>query len=253
MINQLVFFGSSPFSVPVLEKIIASNRFQNISVITTSDKPTGRGLKLTPNPVKLLAQKHNLPVTESHTNIQTNQNTIGLVAAYGKIIPQSVLDMFNGQIFNIHPSLLPKYRGASPLQQQILDAVVDTGVTIIQIDDQMDHGPILAQQPDKILETDTWISLGERLFSTGTDIFINLRDELGIRHEQEHDKATYTKKLTRQDGFVSWEEFNQPEKLNNKFRAFYSWPGVWTTNPAGKRVKLISINPLKTQEEGQAI
>ena len=98
---------------------------------------------------------------------------LGLVAAYGQIIKPEVLDQFHGQIYNIHPSLLPKYRGPSPLQQQILDGVTDTGVTIIQLDAQMDHGPIVAVAHDNILPDDTTQTLGNRLFEKGAELFLN--------------------------------------------------------------------------------
>jgi len=240
MVN-LVFFGSSPFSTIVLEKLT-----DHVSaVVTTPDKPAGRHLKLTPNPVKLLAQKHNLPVVENlHDSSFIIHDSTGLVAAYGKIIPQSILDKFNGQIYNIHPSLLPKYRGPSPLQQQILDGITETGVTIIKLDEKMDHGPIVAVANDIIFPGDTTHSLGERLFAKGADLFLSLvlsTSHLALK-EQDDTLATYTQKLTRQSGFVPWDQFN-PSSLNRQFRAFHPWPGVWTLNPQGVRLKLVSLHP----------
>ena len=122
--RNIIFFGSSPFSCIVLEKLVLSAKCQVLSVVTNPDKPAGRHLKLTPNSVKVLAEKHNISVSTSMNYELSTTNCIGLVAAYGKIISQNVLDKFAGQIYNIHPSLLPKYRGPSPLQQQILDGVV---------------------------------------------------------------------------------------------------------------------------------
>lgn len=230
-------------------------------VVTTQDKPVGRHFKLTPNPVKVLAQKHNINIQYSVSNIQFEPGAIGLVAAYGKIIPQEVLDKFNGQIYNIHPSLLPKYRGPSPLQQQILDDVKETGVTIIQLDAQMDHGPIVAQEKDIIRSDDTWITLGNRLFSLGTDLFLKFLLEPRTYHlePQDHSQATYTKKLTRQDGFVEFEKFknclefrNSDLEIKRKLKAFADWPGVWTLTPDGKRLKLISLDPSLVQPEGKS-
>jgi methionyl-tRNA formyltransferase len=289
MPQQIVFFGSSPFSIPVLEKL------SNVKlVITTPDQPVGRHLKLTPNPVKLWAQKHNIPVIEDLKSLlngagiceqerrpdagndqaarapavaNTEPQKIGLVAAYGKLIPQNILNTFNGQIYNIHPSLLPKYRGPSPLQQQILDGVTETGVTIIQLDSQMDHGPIVAQEKDTILSTDTPETLGKRLFEKGAELFLNspllfpslkLREGLGVSYPQNDSLATYTKKLTRQAGFIPWGEMSQilsnkqyAISINRKFRAYYPWPGIWSTNPEGLRVKLVSLTPPLVQLEGQ--
>lgn len=236
--RNLIFFGSSPFSLIVLEKLLSAEGCELRAVVTTPDAPTGRHLKLTPNPVKVLAQKNNIPVFETMNDYCMTMNDdsmTGLVTAYGKIIPQSVIDSFNNRIYNIHPSLLPKYRGPSPLQQQILDGVTETGVTIIQLDAQVDHGPIVAVAHDKILPDDTTVTLGNRLFEKGADMFLKL--QIPNPESQNHDEATFTRKLTRQDGFVSWEEY-QTQNLSRKLRAFAGWPGVWTINPKGERVKI---------------
>lgn len=247
---QVVFFGSSEFSLVVLEKVLGSG-CQVLAVVTTPDQPSGRHLRLTPNPVKVLAQKNNILMFETMHDYRmpTNDNsmTIGLVAAYGKIIPQSTIDAFDGKIYNIHPSLLPKYRGPSPLQQQILDGVTETGVTIIQLDDQVDHGPIVAIAHDKILPDDTTQSLGERLFTKGTELFLQLLNNSPLPFpslsQREGPEVSYTKKLTRAGGFVKFSELKNTPEIRQKFKAFYPWPGVWTLNPSGKRVKLISISP----------
>ncbi len=256
---NLIFFGSSPFSVVVLEKLVTSDKNQVSLVVTKPDRPVGRHMELQSNPVKIAAEKHGVPVTDQLTSLPTdNPQTVGLVAAYGKIIPHSVLNTFGNQIYNIHPSLLPKYRGASPLQQQILDSVTKTGVSLIQLDAEMDHGPIVAQEKNTILADDTWITLGNRLFAKGTDLFLNsqfsnLNSQL---IPQDHSEATYTKKITRQDGFVSWKDINSQlsilnSQLQRKFRAYAQWPGIWTTMPDGKRLKLVSINPILVQIEGK--
>ncbi len=216
MSSTLVFFGSSDYSVPVLQKLLDS-QVNVISVVTTPDKPVGRHLKLTPNPVKILARKNNIPVIKDLSEIINHKSLfinhpVALVAAYGKIIPQEILDTFHNRIFNIHPSLLPKYRGASPLQQQILDGIKDSGVTIIQIDARMDHGPIVAQEKDVILPEDTTRTLGTRLFAKGADLFIN-EVLLKIRNLklkiQADSQATYTKKLTRESGYVEYSQFKK--------------------------------------------
>jgi methionyl-tRNA formyltransferase len=261
--TPLIFFGSSIFSVTVLQKLLdraSSTEYRISAVVTTPDKPAGRGLKLTPNPVTAFALQQGLHIQYSMSNIQLQPNFIGLVAAYGKIIPQFILDKFNNQIYNIHPSLLPKYRGPSPLQQQIMDGVKQTGVTLIQLDSQMDHGPIVAAQKDIILPDDTWITLGHRLFSLGTDLFINLQD-IGCQtpRPQDESQATFTRKITRQDGFIPWLDFElslkctpQTPNIRRMHSAFAVWPGVWSINPQGVRIKLISLNPPTVQLEGKS-
>lgn len=244
--QKVIFFGSSPFSCVVLEKIAP----YCVAVVTNPDKPVGRHLKLTQNPVKTLAQKFKIPVFETMNDhcmtMNDAEQMTGIVAAYGKIIPQKILDKFNGQMYNIHPSLLPKYRGSSPLQQQILDGVIETGVTIIKMDDKMDHGPIIGTVHDTILPTDTTLTLGNRLFSLGADAIINSQFSIlnQIPIPQNHNEATYTKKLTKQDGFVNYLEIEKSNSFTGKLkisrmqRAFVGWPGVWTIDPKGKRLKL---------------
>jgi len=276
MQKSVVFFGSSPLSNIVLQKLIDAKVVA--AVVTKEDKPTGRHLEMTPNVVKVLAEKNGIQIYTSPLAPLLNLGegkergeVLGLVAAYGKIIPQNVLDTFGGQIYNIHPSLLPKYRGASPLQSQILDGVTETGVTIIKIDAEMDHGPIVAQEKDVILPTDTWLTLGERLFSKGSELFTRVilnevkdpgqsgslpAGRQASAAPQDDEKATYTKKITRQDSFVPWEEFNNflstsSLVLSTKMRAYAQWPGVWTLMPDGKRLKLISLDPILVQIEGK--
>lgn len=248
---DIIFFGSSPFSVPVLEKLLNA-KCQVLGVVTQPDKPIGRKQILTPNPVKILAEKQGIPVytlPSSEIRRGVGGEVIGLVAAYGRIIPQSVLDKI--KIYNIHPSLLPKYRGPSPLQAQILDGITKTGVTIIELDAKMDHGPIVAQQKDILRSDDTTQSLGERLFAMGTNLFIKLLNTSPLRYEiQDDSQATYTKKITRQDGFLEFEEFIKFD-YERKFRAYCPWPGIWTLTPGGKRLKLISLKPTLVQLEGK--
>ena len=255
MPTQIVFFGSSPFSIVVLKKLLSTEHCGLSAVVTTPDKPASRHLKLTPNPVKVFAQKHNLPVFDNIRDflIKDWPNCVGLVAAYGKLIGPKTLSKLNNRIFGIHPSLLPKYRGPSPLQQQILDGIIETGVTILKIDLGEDSGPIMAQGKDVILPTDTKISLGERLFSKGIDLFLNNLESIieSKGTPQDNKIASDTRIITRQDGFIPWEKF-QPEKLDRKLRAFDPWPGVWTLTPDGKRVKLIQLHPLQFLLENQS-
>jgi methionyl-tRNA formyltransferase len=265
MNNSIVFFGSSAYSIPVLQTLL-DHQVSISLVVTTKDKPAGRHLKLTPNPLKQFALERKLTIIEKYSeliNITPRpplklrggdpqvEGDIGLVAAFGRIIPQEVLDKFNTHIYNIHPSLLPKYRGPSPLQTQILDGITTTGVSIIQLDAQMDHGPIVAQETDTILDTDTPEILGKRLFVKGTEIFIKwLNDQMvndTIRPQNDAD-ATYTTKLTRQDGFITYEEYlsqikHPTAEFRRKFRAYYPWPGVWTTTPTGEHLKILTLTP----------
>jgi len=250
-VKNLVFFGSSPFSTIVLQKLIDQG-YPPIAVVTSPDQPAGRHLKLTPNPVKLQALKNTIPT--SHTPIPGD---IALVAAYGQILKLQTLALYSNRIYNIHPSLLPAYRGPSPLQQQILDAVTQTGVTLIQMDEQVDHGPIVAQETAVILPTDTTITLGTRLFSQGTDVFLKLLANSSLPFpslsQREGPGVSYTHKLTRASGFLPWPKFlplihnHLSPDIDRLYRAYHPWPGVWTLDPNQRRLKLLEIHPIKIQ------
>jgi len=163
---------------------------------------------------------------------------VGVLASFGAIVPPEILNSPKHGILNIHPSLLPKYRGPSPVQTAILNGEQQTGVTIIKMDEEIDHGPIVAQFREEILPTDTAESLYFRLFSAGAEVlktilpaYINGRIQL---REQDHSQATYTKKLTRENGFIPPEKLkeaiagNNAEIVDRQIRAYHPWPGTYT-------------------------
>lgn len=245
--QRIVFFGSSTeFSPLVLEKLAPFC----VAVVTTEDKPVGRHLVMTPNPVKVLAQKLNIPVFDNIRDFlkQDFPDCIGIVAAYGKILGPKTLSKLNNQIYGIHPSLLPKYRGPSPLQQQILDGITETGVTIFKIDLGEDTGPIIASAKDSIRSDDTKITLGNRLFGIGVDLILksHIPNPNEVPIPQNSNDATVTKKFNRESGFIEYERYKEcldighwDLDIERKLRAFVPWPGVWTIDPEGKRVKII--------------
>jgi methionyl-tRNA formyltransferase len=267
---SFVFFGTPNFSRLVLETLIKNGLTPNL-VVTSPDKPVGRKQILTPSPVKQFALENNLKIITPKTKeellkeLQKNNNlTIGILAAYGLILPPEVINVFPKGIINIHPSLLPKYRGSSPIQSAILNGDAETGVTIIKLNEKIDQGEILAQEKVQILSEDTTISLGEKLFTLGTNLlfkilpkYLNNKIELMPQNQShyhilKHDSDT-TKKFTKQDGFISFNDLknainptfchsdeNQNPSLSTlidrKFRAFQPWPGIWTTLQNGKRM-----------------
>lgn len=154
---------------------------------------------------------------------------LGIIASYGKIIPDVTISGFKYGILNLHPSLLPKYRGASPVQTAILNNEKETGITIIKIDEKVDHGPILVQTKEAILPADTSETLYKRLFKIGADMLLKiLPDYLAGQAKllpQNHSAATFTKRLTRDDGKIDWQK---PADFNERFiRAMFPWPGAW--------------------------
>ena len=178
---------------------------------------------------------------------------ICIVAAYGKIIPKDYLDVPKYGFLNIHPSLLPKYRGPSPCQYAILNGDKETGVTIMKLDEEMDHGGIVAVEKLKIKDLSlNSRELCEKLFQTGAELLVKIiPDYIEGKIEptpQDHSQATYTKKLTFQDGKIDWSE--PAEKIINKIRAFNPEPGAWTQLLNGKILKIINadISEIKSKE-----
>ncbi len=236
---NFVFFGTSELSVKILGKLIENGYVPSL-VVTAPDKPQGRKMIMTPPPAKVLAQKYNLKI------IQPEKLSPGLfdnfdlfvVVAYGKIIPKSVLEIPKFGALNVHPSLLPKFRGPSPIQSFILSGEKMTGVTIMLMDDKIDHGPILSisnLKPappagrSKISNLNTK-QLEEKLAELGGQLLVDtipkwINGKIKAE-EQDHRQATFTKKITKEDGLVNLEK-DSPEIIYRKFLAFQPWPGIY--------------------------
>ena len=236
------FFGSSRFSVLVLDELARAGLSPSF-VVTTPDKPQGRKMVMTPTPVKAWAMERNIQVysptqldTEFANTLKTLTEAITtaiapkffLVASYGKIIPQIVLDVLPNKTINIHPSLLPKYRGASPLQSAILDDSKDTGVTIMQIDAAMDHGPIIAQEKVHLNEWPVYEEFETIMATKGAQLLARtLPDWIAGKIkpiEQNHGAATFTKKITKENGLV---DFADQYLAFRKIQAFHEWPQAY--------------------------
>jgi len=230
---NFAFFGTSEFAVKILEKLIENGYIPSL-VITVPDKSKGRKMILTPTPIKVLAQKQNLKTTQPeklNSDIQCPSGNFDLfiVADYGKIIPKSVLNLPKYGTINVHPSLLPKFRGPSPIQSFILSREKETGVTIMLMDEQVDHGQILTQQQCQCFAL-TLPKMEERLAELGGEMLVEvipkwINGEIKAQ-EQNHELATFTKKIAKEDGLVNLEKDN-PEIIYRKFLAFQPWPGVY--------------------------
>ena len=242
---RIAFFGTPDFAVYVLEGLKNRGILPDL-VVTAPDAPKGRKLIMTPPAVKVWALEHTIPVTQPE-NIRTakfdGEWDVFIVAAYGKIIPESVLNIPRRKTINVHPSLLPLLRGSSPLQSAILSDMKDTGVTIMRLDKEMDHGPILVQ---KKADLATWpidhMTLGKILAQDGADLIANilpsLLDGTLVETEQDHSKATYTQKITREDGHINFSENAYKNFL--KFNAFKGWPGTYFfADMQGKRTRIV--------------
>lgn len=185
-----------------------------------------------------------------------NEADLAVVAAYGRILTKDELNTPKFGCINVHPSLLPKYRGPSPIQAAILNGEKKSGITIIKMDEEVDHGPILVQVEEKILPNDTAETLYERLFKIGAKLLpqtINqyLKGQIKLS-PQDDSKATFTKILTRKDGFFDIKNPPSPEILDRMIRAYYPWPGVWTRAIINNKPSIVKFLPeKKIQVEGK--
>lgn len=245
---NIVFFGTHHFAATILEGISKRHIVDIGLVLTQPDRPIGRSQELRASPVKLLAQKHGIPIEQQESlkdfSLQTSDFSIGIVAQYGLLIPKHILGAFPHGVLNVHTSLLPKYRGASPIQTAILNGDTETGVTIMKMDEGLDTGPILFQKKLAIEPHDTSPEVEAKLADLGVEALFDavpayLSGEL-VPKNQEHEKATMTRELKRDDGRVDWQKTSP--QIYNQYRALTPWPGLWTEFN-GKRLKLLAIAP----------
>jgi methionyl-tRNA formyltransferase len=231
---NLAFFGTSHYAVMILEALKNADLLPTL-IITTPDKPAGKGMQLVSPPVKIWAQEHSLPVLQPEKlkeesfiqKLKEAQFDLFIVVAYGKIIPQEVIDISPHGALNVHASMLPKLRGASPIETAILEDEKNTGITIMLIDKEMDHGPIIAQQ-EVVLEP--WPpkarELGTNIVQAGGKLLVQIIPEWlegKIKPiPQDHSKATYTKKIEKEDALI---DLAADPYLNfQKIQAYADWP-----------------------------
>lgn len=251
--TKVVFFGTPQFAVPALEALI-NEQYQIAAAVTAPDAPVGRGQTIQTSPVSKLAKDNGLFVIQPHklnnpeviALLQSLGASVGILAAYGYILPPAFLQMFAHGIINIHPSLLPKYRGSSPINGVLLNGEKETGITIMVLDEEMDHGPILTQVKEPILDTDTAVTLTERLAEIGAKLLIKtLPDYLNgtlIPTAQDHAAASYTKFIKADDGLINWQKSSQ--EIYQAWQAYRPWPGVYTPW-LGKRLKFGHLEPMQ--------
>jgi len=249
---RIVFMGTPQFSVPALEELIGSKN-ELVAVLTQPDKPEGRGRTLTQSPVKLKAQEHGIKVLQpgSLRNADEVERLADLkpevivVSAFGQILPRSVLDIPEYGCLNIHPSLLPLYRGATPIPTAILSGDDKTGVTIMLLDEGMDTGPILTQYEVGINPDDTTGSLTSKLAQAGACLLVETLqpwcDRTLTPQPQDESKASYTYPISKKDGAIDWQM--SVSEICRMIRAFYPWPGSYTLWQ-GRTLKIIGAVPL---------
>lgn len=248
---KVVFMGTPAFALPTLQALINHPEIQVLGVLTQPDRPSGRGQKLQPPPVKELAQQHQLPVFQPERLrkdeavlawLQEQQADFFVTAAFGQILPQSVLDMPRFGVVNIHGSLLPKYRGANPVQWSILNNETLMGITTMLTALEVDSGDMLLSRAIEILPNETAGELLERLSILGGDIIVESLQGMAsgaiIPEPQNHSEATHAPKLTKEDAVIDWEQ--PAQVIHNKIRGQNPWPGATMdfTLPSGEVVHL---------------
>lgn len=251
---SLIFFSSAEISLPLFKELVADDRFEIKAVFCQPDKPAGRKLELKAPAPKLIAEDNGIPVyqpeklsaeSELLEQLQEDPPDFLLTFAYGQIMRQNWLDLAKIAPLNVHTSLLPKYRGASPIQSAILNGDTETGISLMKMVLQMDAGPVAFQ--DRI-SIDGEMTAGDLHDALANLAALKVPDHISALskdpqfNEQDESLATHCGKVSREDGFLDFEE--SALATSRRFRAYSPWPGVWT-RLNGKRLKLLSLTPVE--------
>ena len=234
---KIIFFGTSEFALPVLEALVSSKE-KILKVVTAPDKKKGRGQKIAFSPVKILAQEKNLSILQPTDlkdtgflqSLKKGVADLFVVCAYGRILTRELLQIPKKYAINLHASLLPKYRGAAPINWAIIRGETRTGITIFKMDEYMDRGEIILQQKIDISYLDTSVRLGIKLSRIGAELLLKAVDLIKSGAEtfteQDETQATFAPKLKKKDGLIDW---NMPAlDIYNRVRGLQPWPGAFT-------------------------
>lgn len=288
---KIIFFGTPEYVIPIVETLHKTFKSNDLvspieAVVTQPPKPSGRNKELSYSAVDKWAHKHNIQKIFDVNDLLKGsfEAEIAILAAYGEILPKSIISYFPKGVINIHPSLLPKYRGASPIQAALAMGETTTGVTFMKMDEQMDHGPIISQFKEQISPNDTLETLRTRVFERSAEVIKTLLPAYLAGKpkivNQNHNEATFTRLVRKNHGYIPWNvvleaiegrESNEvwevgfvndlitkysPGTIYNVYRALTPWPGIWTkfTTQSGeiKRLKLLDIE-LTEEENGSLI
>ncbi len=272
---RIIFYGTPQFSVPFLDALIKDADFDIVGVITEPDRPAGRGRRLKQSAVAEYINRLNssrlhlnnkIAIFKPHkasdikSEIEDLKPDVAIIVAYGQIISNEILDIPKHESINIHPSDLPKYRGPSPIQSALLNGDKSTKITIMKMDQKMDHGSILDKLNIDIDENDDYFSLEARILDLGPKFLIEtLKNYISNRIEpkpQNDKKATYCSMIDKKDGLIDWTQ--SADKIHNKIRAYAFWPKAYTILPNNKRLLFLKthidsgkLKPLLVQLEGK--
>lgn len=250
---KIIFMGTPEFSVPILRSI-SNSKHELVAVYTQPPKRKNRGQKIIESPIHQFSKKLNIPIkcpndfnTEDDFNFIKNSNAdISIVVAYGKILPKKILDLPNIKFLNIHASLLPKWRGAAPIQRAIMNMDKETGLSIMKIDKELDAGPIMKSVKIKIDKNTTFQTLSQEMSNLSSSIILDCLDVLENKKEkfipQDHLKATYAKKIDKSEAKINWND--TAKKIIAKINGLSPDPGCWF-DYKGARIKVLEAKEVK--------
>ena len=263
MKNKIVFMGTPIFSVPIL-KSLYQNGYPVSVVYTQPPNKSQRGQKLKNSPIQNISEILNLEV-RTPLNLKNNENEynylknlnadLAIVVAYGQIIPEEFLNLTKYGFINIHASLLPKWRGAAPIQRSIMNLDKETGISFMKIAKKLDEGPVCKKLNIKISERDNYETLSDKLSSLASenilDIIDDIFEEKVLYEEQNHEKATYAKKILKSEGEIKWSE--NAENILGKITGLYPSPGAWFVYK-GERYKILNAElGFKSDQAGKVV
>lgn len=254
---NIVFFGTANVALPILEKLNKTHKV--LAVVTNPDAAAGRSKTLQESPVSALARDLKLEClkpekvkgnTEFLEQLKNFNAEIFVVVAYGKILPEEVINLPKLKTVNVHFSALPKYRGPSPIQAVLKNGDTQTGTSIFILDKLVDHGPMLAQSIVNIEPDDNFFTLSDRLARLSADLLLETLE--GYKNgsitplPQDDNHASHCGIISKEDGKINWQ--NTSQQIYNQFRAFYIWPGIWTEYK-GKKIKILDCIPGESASE----
>ena len=255
---KTIFMGTPEFALPSLKLVAEKTDLK--AIFTKEDKPNSRGNKIVINPIKQYGLENNIEIIQPKklrdeeiiNKIKEINPDLIVVVAYGKIIPKSIIDIPKYGIINVHSSLLPKYRGASPIHSAILNGDRETGVSIMYIEEELDSGAVILQEKCEISDEDTLGSLHDRLKIIGADALGKVLDLIETGKvsavPQEHDKATFVKPISKEEEKIDWTETK--EEIHNKVRGLNPFPGAYTSFN-GEIIKIYEVEKTDSEYDGE--
>lgn len=257
---KLIFLGTPEFAVPALQKMV-SGRHLVAAVLSQPDRPQGRNQQILPTPVKRAAQAAGIPIFQPDNpneagaleKIRAIQPDCAIVVAYGRLLSRDFLDLFPKGVYNLHASLLPKYRGAAPIQWALINGEPETGVTVFRIDEQLDHGPILLQKKLPIDPQDNGETLFSRLAKLGAETLAEAVDKIAegsaALKPQDESKATLAPRLSKETGRIDWNL--DCRQIHHLIRGVQPWPGAFTALE-GRELKILAASFDPAQNDSSA-